>query len=87
MTASTSVLRFPERLAGLARDQVGELALARAHDIGEAAQRLDPVGERVRRPFRPGGARGGDLGGGVADLARPELRAGRRLGRHEFLGH
>ena len=46
---------------------VGEFGFALAHDIGEAAQRLDPVGERVRGPFRPGGARGGDFGGGIAD--------------------
>ena len=57
MTAPTSVLRFPKRLAGFARDEVGEVLLAGAHDIGEAAQRLDPVGDRMRRPFGPGGAR------------------------------
>ena len=28
---------------------------------------------RVRGPFRPGGAGGRDFGGGIADLARPEL--------------
>ena len=68
--------RFPERLAGLPRDQVGEgLGLA-AHRVGEAPQRLDAEGEGARRPGRPGGARGGDLGIDVAGRARPQGRAG-----------
>ena len=50
--------RFPERLSGLARDEVGEGLFAASDFIGETAQRLDPERDAVRRPFRPGGARG-----------------------------
>ena len=84
MTAATSVLASHKRLAGFARDQLGEIGLVLAHDVGEAAHRLDPIGVRMRRPFRPGGARGGDFGRGIADLARPDLLAGRRIGRDEL---
>ena len=42
--------RFPKGLAGFARDQVGELAFASPHDVGEAAQGFGPVGDRVRGP-------------------------------------
>ena len=37
----------------------------------------------MRRPCRPGGARGGDFGRRIADLARPDLGAGRRIGRDQ----
>ena len=73
--------RFPERLAGLARDQVGEFVLALRTTLAKRRSGLDAEGERVRRPCRPGGARGGDLGVGVADLARPEFVAGGGFGR------
>ena len=66
--------RFPQRLAGFPRDQLGEFGLFLAHDIGEAAHRLDPIGVRMRGPRRPGGARGGDFGRGIAD-ARPTRSA------------
>ena len=66
-------LGFPIRLAGFARDELGELVLALAHDIGEAAHGLDPVGERMGGPVRPGGARRGDFGGGIADLRPTRL--------------
>ena len=73
--------RLPERLAGLAGDQVGERLQLAAHDIGEAAQGLDPEGEGARGPAGPGGAGGGDRGLDVAGLAGPERFAGRGLGR------
>ena len=41
----------------------------------------------MRRPFGPGGARRGDFGGGIADRAGPDFRAGRRLGRDQSFGH
>jgi hypothetical protein len=53
--------RLPERFPRFARNQVGEGVHAMAHDVGEAAQRLDAHGERPRRPARPTGARGRDL--------------------------
>ncbi len=74
---------FPQRLAGLARNQLGKFALTLAHDIGKAAQRLDAIGVRMRRPLGPGGARGSNFLAGIADLARPDLVAGRRIRRNQ----
>ena len=79
--------RFPIRLAGFARDEVGEILLAGANLIGEAAQRLAAVSDRMRRPFGPGGARGGDFVPGIADFARPDFRARRRFGRNQPVRH
>src|SRR4029450_9541302 len=59
----------------------------RTDDVGKTAQRLDPVGDRVGRPFRPGSARGSDLGAGVADGSGPDFLAGGRLGRDECFAH
>src|SRR3546814_16840809 len=72
---------LPERLAGLAGDEVGELVLLLADDIGEAAQGLDADGERLRRPAGPGGAGGRAFRVGIADGAGPERTPRRRLGR------
>ena len=66
----------PQRLAGFARDQVGQRILFAAHDIDEAAQRFDAIGDRLRGPFGPGGARGGHLDLDVARLPLPEQVAG-----------
>ena len=70
---------LPQRLAGLARDHVGEGVLPLAHDIGETAQRLDPIGQRPRRPGRPAGARDRNFGVDVSYRTTPQLRAGRRF--------
>jgi hypothetical protein len=70
---------FPQRLSGLARDQVGKFVLFAPHDIGEAAQCLDPHRQRPRRPGRPGAPRARYLGIDVAAGPGPQGRAGRRL--------
>ena len=51
-TAVDLAARLPQRLAGLACDQVGEGVGLAAHDIGEAAHRLDAVGQRPSPPSR-----------------------------------
>ena len=75
---------FPQRLAGLAGDQLGEFGLALAHDVGEAAQRFHPVGDGECGPFRPGGAGNRHFGSSISDAAAPKLFAGRRRSRHEL---
>ena len=75
--------RFPIRLAGFLRDQLGEFILALADDIGEAAHGLDPVSDRMRRPGRPARARRLDLEVGIADRAGPDFLARRRVGRDQ----
>ena len=80
-------LGFPEGLPRLARDQRREFGFALAHDIGEAAHGLDAKGMGVRRPLGPGGARGGDFGGSIANLARPDFVAGRGIVGDEGGGH
>ena len=74
---------FPHRLAGLARDQLGELVVLLARFVGEAADELDAGGERLRGPRRPSAA--GPVHGRVdiADVTAPELRARRRLGGYD----
>ena len=79
--------RFPKRLARFARDEVGEILLAGAHDVGEAAQGLDPIGHRMRRPFGQGGTRGGYFDRRVADRPGPDLRSGRRFEGNQLFGH
>ena len=79
--------RLPERLAGLAGDQVGEWLELGANDVGEAPQRLDPDREGLGRPGRPGGAGRGDLGVGIAGGAGPQGLAGRRLDRGQGVRH
>ena len=80
-------LGFPQRLAGLARNHAREIVGLLADDIREAAKRFDAIGEGVGSPLGPRSARDRDLGGGVAYLARPQLRTGRRLCRHQFVSH
>ncbi len=79
--------RFPQGLSGLFRDQLGERFLLRADDIGETAQRLEPVGLRMGGPGRLRRTGSRDLGGGIADLARPDFLAGRRIGGNESFRH
>jgi hypothetical protein len=80
--------RFPQRLAGLACEQVGKGVGLGADDIGEAPHRLDAKGERARRPFRPGFARRGDFLVGIAHGLPPQYGTRGGFGRDDFLsGH
>src|SRR3546814_20722752 len=78
---------LPERLAGLAGDEVGELVLLLADDIGEAAQGLDADGERLRRPAGPGAAGASAVRVGTADGAGHGRLPRRRLRRTPPLRH
>jgi hypothetical protein len=80
-------LGFPQRLAGLARDQVGERVAARADDIGVAAQGLDTEGDRLGRPGGPAFARSRDFTIGIADRVAPQQVAGRRFVGKKFTRH
>ena len=71
---------LPIGLAGFPGDEVGELRFLLAHDVAEAAQRLDPIGDRMGCPSRLCGARRCNLGGSIADLAGPDFLAGGRIG-------
>ena len=75
--------RLPQRLAGFAGDQLGELGILLSHDIGEAADGLDAVGCGMCGPGRPRGARRGDFGGSIPDLARPDFGNRGRIGRRQ----
>ena len=77
--------RFPQRLAGFARDCIGEGVAAGTDDIGEAAERLCPIGERLRSPASPALPRAADFGIDVADRAAPQHRAGGGFGRDDFV--
>jgi hypothetical protein len=63
--------RFPQRFAGLARDQIGELFAIGLHPVGKAAQRFGAEGDGLRGPSGPGGARGCNFGVDVTDTAAP----------------
>src|SRR5690606_818746 len=70
---------FPQRLAGLAGNQLGEGILFLANFIRKAAHQLDPRGERLSRPLRPGAA-GAHYGFvNVADPPAPQFLTGSRL--------
>src|SRR3546814_5953149 len=69
--------RFPQRLAGLARDQVGKALRLGLHSVDEAAQRFGTIGEGPGGPAGPGSARRRDLGIDVARPAAPQFGAGR----------
>lgn len=79
--------RLPEGLPGLVRDDLREGVFLGPDDVREAAERLDPVGGRMRGPGRESLTRGRDLGGGIADLTRPDLFAGRGARGRQCLRH
>ena len=78
-TAPTSVLASHKGLPVSLEISSANSASFLADDVGEAADRLDPVGVRMRRPVGPCRACRGDFGRGIANLARPDLFAGRGL--------
>ena len=68
--------RLLDRLAGVARLERRELVVARAQDLGSAAQDAGALGPGERRPGRLGGARRTDSrfdlrGAGDRDVAEP----------------
>ncbi len=72
--------RFPQRLAGLARDQLGEGIAVLADFIGEAAHEFDPAAQRFARPLPQRLARALDRLVDIARLAAPDFLAGRGFG-------
>jgi hypothetical protein len=71
---------FPQRLAGLARDQHREILGALPDDVGESPGDGDPCIERGRAPARKSGARIGHRRDGIAGSTLPHDLVGARIG-------
>ena len=68
--------RLPQRLAGLARDQIGEVVEPGAHPVGEPPQRLRAIGQRLGRPTEETGAGAPHRFVHITARAVPQQRAG-----------
>ena len=75
---------FPQRLAGFARDGIGEIVAFLAHFIGEAADQFHAGRQRLRCPGWPGTARAADDLVDIADPAAPEHFAGGRFDGYDL---